>query len=137
MTNKNCYDVLANLVKKFLSLLNQHIVCPMQSQTFDRFLYSNCGEGNFNPKFTSPPEVLFSTRWRGQLKIEVLLFIKISSALQFIAIHLLFCLFFIFINSYIFLKGFGVLFSSSDNRSLKQTNFLFFCASSWHSYLKS
>ena len=34
-------------------------------------------------------------------------------------------------------KGFDVLFSSSDNRSLKQTNFLFFCASSWHYYLKS
>ena len=35
------------------------------------------------------------------------------------------------------LKGFDVLFSSTDNRSFKQTNFPFLCASSCPSYLKS
>ena len=34
------------------------------------------------------------------------------------------------------LKGFDVLFSSTHNRSFKQTNFLFSCASSCPSYLK-
>ena len=35
------------------------------------------------------------------------------------------------------LKGFDILISSTDNRSFKQTNFPFFCASSCPSYLKS
>ena len=35
------------------------------------------------------------------------------------------------------LKGFDVLFSSTDNRGFKQTNFPFSCASSCPSYLKS
>ena len=48
------------------------------------FLYANCGEVNFNPKFS-----------REELKIEVLLSNKISSPLQFITIYPHFLLFFI------------------------------------------
>ena len=47
------------------------------------FLYANCREENFNPKFSRGElkiEVLLSNRWRGELKIEVLL----SSLIQLI-----------------------------------------------------
>jgi hypothetical protein len=36
-----------------------------------------------------------------------------------------------------YVKGFDVLFSSTDNRIIKQTNLPFFCVSSFPSYLKS
>ena len=51
-------------------------------------------------------------------------------------LYIIFFVFFIF-TQVSFPKGFDVLFSSTDNRSFKQTNFPFSCASSCPFYLKS
>ena len=69
------------------------------------FLYLNCEEVNFNPKFSRGElkiEVLLSIRWRGELKIEVLLSTKISSPLLFNQIYPPVLLFLIYQQLYLF-----------------------------------
>ena len=56
-----------------------------------QFLYVNCGEVNFNPKFS-----------RGELKMEVLLSTKISSPLSFNKIYPPVLLFLIYQQLYLF-----------------------------------
>ena len=58
---------------------------------YPEFLYANCEEVNFNPKFS-----------RGELKIEVLLSNKISSPLQLNTIYPPFLLFLINQQLYLF-----------------------------------